>query len=493
MGSVEQVVPSYISDPKRKLLSNRILVKHLPNKVSQEDINNLITSFGSIQKYELVSSDSESRLNVIYESPEQAQQAYDQLDNYMYQGKTLKVELVNRGNQSCSSTSLGASRSLTHPVRILVPSEYVGAIIGRKGQSIKSITTKCKARVDVHGRENSGLVEKVVSIYGQPENCSNACKEILQVIQNECGSSLKAGLLLKMLTNDRYCGRLIGKEGRMIKKIREETGTKIVVTNVQEMAGLYPDRVIAIRGNIDGMVQAELAISTKLAECIQQDLKTNQKFYPFSQPLHPGYMSYVGQHFANGGVLEHICQIQVPNSAVGAIIGVGGVNIKQMMRDSGAHITVEHKREADVTAASERVVTIRGTSEACWRANYFVFEKMKLEGFSGNDDVRLMTMIRVPCSTVGRIIGKGGKNVREIQRMTGSIIKLPHERSAQQGPGDEVVVEVHGNFMATQSAQCRIRAVVDQTVHHVIPPGSMSSTSGTRHSVRAGNSTVVVV
>lgn len=33
-------------------------------------------------------------------------------------------------------------------------------------------------------------------------------------------------------------------------------------------------------------------------------------------------------------------QIQVPNAAVGAIIGAAGANIKQMMRSSGAFITV---------------------------------------------------------------------------------------------------------------------------------------------------------
>jgi len=73
---------------------------------------------------------------------------------------------------------------------------------------------------------------------------------------------------------------------------------------------------------------------------------------------------------------------------------------------------------------------------------------MKVEGFSGNDDVRLKTMIRVPRVTVGRIIGKGGKNVREIQRLTGGIVKLPQEQSIQSS--DDVPVEVHGNFMSTQ-------------------------------------------
>lgn len=44
---------------------------------------------------------------------------------------------------------------------ILVPSDFVGAIIGKKGQTIRDITAKHKARVDVHGKENAGLVEKV--------------------------------------------------------------------------------------------------------------------------------------------------------------------------------------------------------------------------------------------------------------------------------------------------------------------------------------------
>ncbi len=38
--------------------------------------------------------------------------------------------------------------------------------------------------------------------------------------------------------------------------------------------------------------------------------------------------------------LSEGCQISVPNSAVGAIIGAGGSNIKQIIRDSNAFVTV---------------------------------------------------------------------------------------------------------------------------------------------------------
>jgi insulin-like growth factor 2 mRNA-binding protein 1 len=44
------------------------------------------------------------------------------------------------------------------------------------------------------------------------------------------GNHLCSEVMLKMLADDRYCGRIIGKEGKMIKKIREDTGTKITVS-----------------------------------------------------------------------------------------------------------------------------------------------------------------------------------------------------------------------------------------------------------------------
>ena len=35
--------------------------------------------------------------------------------------------------------------------------------------------------MDVHRKENVGSTEKAITIYGQPENCTKACAEILKV------------------------------------------------------------------------------------------------------------------------------------------------------------------------------------------------------------------------------------------------------------------------------------------------------------------------
>ena len=47
----------------------------------------------------------------------------------------------------------------------------------------------------------------------------------------------------------------------------------VVEISAQEMAALFPDRVIAIRGGIENISQAEAAISAKLAECIEHEMQ----------------------------------------------------------------------------------------------------------------------------------------------------------------------------------------------------------------------------
>ena len=51
--------------------------------------------------------------------------------------------------------------------------------------------------------------------------------------------------------------------------------------------------------------------------------------------------------------------------------------------------------------------------------------------------------------------------------MTGAMIKVPED---QQSQGDEVLVEMFGNFMQTNLAQNRLRSFVAQGMQHSPPP-----------------------
>lgn len=109
---------------------------------------------------------------------------------------------------------------------------------------------------------------------------------------------------------------------------------------------------------------------------------------------------------------------------------------------------------------SERKVTIVGTPEAQWKAQFMLFRKVAYEGQSGPQEASLTVEIMVPSSQVGRIIGKSGQTVRELQRLTHATIKLPEEGHNAGGPSDETPVHIKGDFISTQNAQRQIRALV---------------------------------
>ena len=64
-------------------------------------------------------------------------------------------------------------------------------------------------------------------------------------------------------------------------------------------------------------------------------------------------------------------QVQVPNDMMGAIIGKGGVNIKEIRSQSGCRIDIVKSDGGPM-----RLVKINGTSEQTQMAQYMLSQKM---------------------------------------------------------------------------------------------------------------------
>ncbi|XP_069180466.1 insulin-like growth factor 2 mRNA-binding protein 2 isoform X3 [Procambarus clarkii] len=516
---------------KRAVLETRVRVSGVPVHARQEELERILRSVGDVEKCEKYASrDGHTQVvHVTYETMDAAREAAQRLNGYNLEGGILRVDrLMDRrrgprgamgggpmsgGRMAGPGTSSPSQRHTDFPLRILVLSEMVGAIIGRQGSTIRTITQQTRARVDVHRKDNAGSLEKAITIYGNPENCTNACKRILEVMQEEADNTNK-GILedlqeeaentskgeipLKILAHNNLIGRIIGKGGTTIKKIMDDTSTKITVSSINDINSFNLERIITIKGNIEDIAMAENMISARLRTSYESDL---QAFAPQSAMfpgLHPmAMMSTVGFGLPRGGsgsaagmgmygssptsypplyptpipgqqgsqgseVCEEVAFLYIPNSAVGAIIGTKGSHIRNIIRFSGASVKIapleEEGRPAEQT---ERKVTIVGTPEAQWKAQFLIFEKIREEGYGvGVEDVRLTVEIVVPSSQVGRIIGKGGQNVRDLQRQTGSVIKLPQQGSTTS---EETTVHIVGPFFSVQSAQRRIRAIIQMS------------------------------
>lgn len=511
--------------------SRKIQIRNIPPHLQWEVLDGLLAQYGTVENVEQVNTDTETAVvNVTYATKEEAKEAIEKLTGQQFDDYSFKVSYIvdmdaappdeaprtRRGgrssrdqgaSQSGPSGDFGAPRRQhDFPLRMLVPTQFVGAIIGKEGLTIKNVTKQTQSKVDIHRKENAGAAEKPITIHSTPEGCSSACRMILEIMQKEANETKTTeDIPLKILAHNSLVGRLIGKEGRNLKKIEEETGTKITISSLQDLTIYNPERTITVKGSLEACCKAEAEITKKLREAYENDIAAiNQQanlipglnlnalgIFSSGLPVLPpsagprgavppvapaGYNPFLSHSSQLSGLYgvppasatphQHSQQAQeqevvylfIPTQAVGALIGKKGQHIKQLAHFAGASIKIAPAESPDVT---ERMVIITGTPEAQFKAQGRIFGKLKEENFfSAKEEVKLETHIKVPSTAAGRVIGKGGKTVNELQNLTSAEVIVPRDQTPDEN--DEVFVKISGHFFASQTAQRKIREIIQQ-------------------------------
>ncbi|KAM9183882.1 insulin-like growth factor 2 mRNA-binding protein 2 isoform 1-T1 [Mergus octosetaceus] len=505
----------------KKLRSRKIQIRNIPPHLQWEVLDGLLAQYGTVENVEQVNTDTETAVvNVTYATKEEAKVAIEKLSGHQLESYSFKVSYIpdeevssppppqrsRRGGHSSreQGSSPGGSsqpKQLDFPLRMLVPTQFVGAIIGKEGLTIKNLTKQTQSKVDIHRKENAGAAEKPITIHATPEGCSEACRMILDIMQKEADETKSAEEIpLKILAHNSLVGRLIGKEGRNLKKIEQDTGTKITISPLQDLTIYNPERTITVKGSTEACSNAEVEIMKKLREAYENDVvavnqqanlipglnlsalgifSTGLSMLPSSAgargaaaatPYHPfaGSSAYLSGLYGASpvGAFPHqhplpeqeVVNLFIPTQAVGAIIGKKGQHIKQLARFAGASIKIAPAEGPD---ASERMVIITGPPEAQFKAQGRIFGKLKEENFfNPKEEVKLEAHIKVPSFAAGRVIGKGGKTVNELQNLTSAEVIVPRDQTPDEN--EEVIVKIIGHFFASQTAQRKIREIVQQ-------------------------------
>ena len=80
-------------------------------------------------------------------------------------------------------------------------------------------------------------------------------------------------ITLKILAHNNLIGRIIGKGGNTIKRIMQDTDSKITVSSINDINSFNLERIITVKGTIDNMSKAESMISSKLRQSYENDLQ----------------------------------------------------------------------------------------------------------------------------------------------------------------------------------------------------------------------------
>ncbi|XP_039957647.1 heterogeneous nuclear ribonucleoprotein K homolog isoform X3 [Bactrocera neohumeralis] len=149
------------------------------------------------------------------------------------------------------------SRRNDDQIRILIPSNIAGAVIGKGGQHIQKMRTQYKATVSV---DDSQGPERTILISSDLEATLQIVTEMLKYFEERDDE-----VDVRLLIHQSLAGCIIGKGGQKIKEIRDKIGCRIlkVFSNVAPQS---TDRVVQTVGKQSQVIEAIREVITLTRE-----------------------------------------------------------------------------------------------------------------------------------------------------------------------------------------------------------------------------------
>ncbi|XP_042052843.1 KH domain-containing protein HEN4-like [Salvia splendens] len=155
---------------------------------------------------------------------------------------------------------------------------------------------------------------------------------------------------------------------------------------------------------------------------------------------------------------EFSLRLVCPTENLGAVIGKGGSVVKQIRQDSGAFIVVD-SANADgdnciiSVSAMEMLEAPSRTIDAIMRLQPRCSEKIERD----SGDPVITTRFLVPSSRIGCIIGKGGAIIKEMRSSSRANIRIFSDESIPKvASEDDEMVQVSGELNAAKNAMLQV-------------------------------------
>lgn len=409
--------------------------------------------------------------------------------------------------------------------RLLCHASRIGGVIGKSGTIIKQLQHDTSARIRIEesppgtddrvitviasnslnrtlalktqGKEEDNT-EEVVEVSAAQEALIRVFERILNVAAEADGGYLAPGGIVssRLLADTALVGSVIGKGGKVIERIRKETGCKIRVFGSDKLpsCALPRDEMIEIEGDVLAIKKALVAVSRCLQDCCQSDKtrmvgRSLEAVPPETLPdVHinfppPGSsvqqpMSTSSVNQASGGrpVLldadvvppmdfrtpqqEVHFRILCSSDRVGGVIGKGGTIVRALQSETGASISVA----SPVAEWDERLITItamespESRQSPAQNAVVLVFNRSVEAGFekgldSASRGSPVSARLLVPSSQVGCLLGKGGSIISDMRKVTGAVIKIIGGSLLPKCASEnDQVVQMTGEFVNVRDA-----------------------------------------
>ncbi|CAL9105253.1 unnamed protein product [Musa textilis] len=340
-------------------------------------------------------------------------------------------------------------------VRLLVPSDQIGCIIGKGGQIIQGIRSDTGAQVRILKNEHLPA-------------CAISSDELLQV----CWIMLSFPLfthknVVESLLVMKYMGEELllvhlqsfRGEASVVKKALLQVSSRLHdnPSRSQHLLSSGTPQMLPVGGQfgVPGTTAPVIGIGQLISSYggYKGDAAVDwPSFYPTPRD------ESAGKEFS----LRLLC----PSANIGGVIGKGGVIIKQIRQESGASVKVDSSSVEDdciITITAKEVGTckfslffedpISSTIDAAVRLQPRCSEKTERESGEPSYTTRLL----VSTSRIGCLIGKGGSIISEMRRSTQANIRiLSKENVPKVASEDDEMVQISGDLDTARNALVQV-------------------------------------
>lgn len=406
-------------------------------------------------------------------------------DDVGYSVQALSFLLSNRQGQPTATALSHVKNPSEDPdhvqVHVVIPEpKLAGAVLGPQGERMKSIAANTGCNVSVTPREAPGE-RRVVILGGFQQNTTAQALVIEQMaeVARQEGNDLPECTVILLMRSE-AAGAVIGKQGQGLVSLRESTSCKVEVGRA-EVSGHRPVR---IHGALQSVLQCEKMVHDAATQAIAARMQglgaggagnlaganghappggvrrePHNTIMPaaWAEPMAkrlradaghsaPEFGGCGGRPLGDGA---EATKLLVPGDSAGAIIGKSGSGLKSIREACG--VKVDMKQQVPQWPGT-RLVVLQGPMEARQAA-----VSMVLEIVSASHESCELRML-VPSSKAGRIVGRGGQNLKMMREQGGLNVKV--ERDDVMG---ERLVTAMGSLSQVGAAGAQVMWYLEQS------------------------------
>ncbi|KAE9523330.1 hypothetical protein AGLY_016278 [Aphis glycines] len=336
---------------------------------------------------------------------------------------------MQKDNNKKPTHDLYGGLGKTSILNILVPRDMVSVIIGQGGSTIEM---KLQNKHNPRSILVKLILEEIITIKGNLENCTNACRKILEILQQKASIADKSDMTLRILIHENLISLIFGEEGNTIRNTMSDTETKINVSGISDItiANINYNGVCTVEGSIENISKAEAQISAKLRQemfCIKGQrplLLLKMKRNLCNTYLCPAIklMVHIDKNYSVGPTEKAIKIKGKPENCTNACRKILEILQQNATNPSISNVIINnlhHKRICTVKGSIENISKAEAQISAMLRQRYrdVLYETSEtIPAIENETEFKLR--ILVPSDKTHVIIGKNGVIIKKITQET---------------------------------------------------------------------------